>query len=94
MNQAIRIFLLCVTLGLGAVSCGGVDRGEDCSTSSDCDSGQACVPIAFGCVDSKSCASTCELTCVSDSDCGGGEACDNRNGHLICQSKEPARPWE
>ena len=96
MNQSIRLLFLFVFVCLSglALSCGGDDVGIDCDTSSDCDDGLQCVPLAFGCVDSKSCISTCEKPCDSDSDCGGGDSCENRNGHLICRSTDPARPWE
>lgn len=85
--------LLCLGC-LAVTSCGGDTRGQDCEGGVDCDSGQACVPIAFGCVDARSCVSTCEVPCGEDTDCASDEHCANRNGHLICQSSSVDNPWE
>lgn len=90
------LFALCAAglFALACSSCGDVEAGEACEGSEDCDDGMSCVPIAFGCVDTKICESTCEVTCSVDEDCGAEEACVNRNGHLICADRDPEQPFE
>jgi hypothetical protein len=88
--------MLCLTglLALASVSCGSIDPGTTCHANDDCDDGQACVPIAFGCIDVKECSSTCEVTCTSTDDCSGKQVCENRNGHHICVDEDPEQPFE
>jgi len=93
-TDLLRSLFLASALALAATACSDDDVGAECSSKDDCGDGQECVPIAFGCADSGSCASTCEVTCVDDEDCGSDEICANRNGNEICRSTDIDDPSE